>query len=61
MSYPIPFAAAVTPSASAMNKMVLEKFIFAQKWRLSESSSTEQAKKEAKKAYNLSIPQFSSL
>jgi len=44
-----------------MNNMVLEKFIFAQEWRLSELSSTERAKKQAKKAYDLSIPQFSSL
>ena len=57
----VTFAAAVTPSASPMNNMVLEKVIFAQEWRLSELSSTERAKKQAKKAYDLSIPQFSSL
>src|SRR5829696_6164761 len=56
----VTFAAAVTPSASPMNNMVLEKFIFAQEWRLSELSSTERVKKQAKKAYDLSIPQFSS-
>src|SRR5829696_1239910 len=44
-----------------MNNMVLEKFLFAQEWRLSELSSTERAKKQAKKAYDLSILQFSSL